>query len=251
MSVVGVLAALVLAGAIVLVAGFFFLRWKLRSTVARAMTEKRNLPPLEISAEPDEPVSFGYKTCWLAIRSDDPQAVIEAIGLRDVQRANWDSGTTAAYRHDEKWAFVTPVIDGWVLVVDSTLPSPERKDRANDQLLTNLSTKFAEVQFFGNHRVSDYAAWARYRNGTCLRSYSFVSETLHSRGEPTAEEKALDIPAPPVGDTEGDIPDEDVVMQLAGAWSIDPSELEEKAANLGPGLGWLGHRSSQESRQPS
>lgn len=240
----GLLATIALTVVTVLVVHFFCFGSKTRSVVAKPLPETRKKPPLEISAELDTPISFGYKTCWLAIRTGDPQAVIEAIGLRDVQPANWKSGFVAVYGYDEKWAFVTPVIDGWVLVLDRTLPSPEEENGANDALMTNLSAKFAEVQFFGNHRVCDYVAWARYRNGTCLRSYSFVYETRHSRGEPTAEEKALAIPMPPAGsDTEGDHPDEDSVMQLAGAWSINPNQLEERAASLGPGLGWLGHRS--------
>jgi hypothetical protein len=32
-------------------------------------------------------------------------------------------------------------------------------------------------------------------------------------------------------------------MQLAGAWSVDPTQLDDQAQALGPGLGWLGRRS--------
>jgi hypothetical protein len=51
----------------------------------------------------------------------------------------------------------------------------------------------------------------------CARS-EFVGETgeTSAQGEPTQIERELDL----------ELPDEDSVMQVAGAWSIDPQTLD-------------------------
>jgi hypothetical protein len=57
----------------------------------------------------DSPVPFGYKCAWLAIRTENSQAVVHALGLQNVRKSGWQSGIDAAYSGD---VFVTPPIKG-------------------------------------------------------------------------------------------------------------------------------------------
>src|SRR5262245_29295665 len=111
-----------LLGVIVLV-----LSWLLRASSVSAGPARPPLPPLVIDDTPDPPVGFGYKIAWLAIQSEDPRSVLEALRealrLEDVVPANWRSGVTAAYRYGEERVFVTPVVSGWVLCAGHSLPS--------------------------------------------------------------------------------------------------------------------------------
>ena len=45
----------------------------------------------EIHTQPDRPPSFGFKTNWLAVKSDSPEAVLEKLPLQNIQPANWQS----------------------------------------------------------------------------------------------------------------------------------------------------------------
>ena len=83
---------------------------------------KKPAEPKEISTEPDGPVPFGYKTCWTAVRCEDPERVIAALKPRSRQAANWSTGLAAAYA-EPSVVFVSPCLDGFVLVIGAYVPS--------------------------------------------------------------------------------------------------------------------------------
>ena len=45
----------------------------------------------EIHTQPDQPLPFGFKTNWLAVKSDSPEAVLKKLPLQNIQSANWQS----------------------------------------------------------------------------------------------------------------------------------------------------------------
>jgi hypothetical protein len=155
----------------------------------------------------DAPVSFGYKVSWLAIKSEHSQAVVHALGLQEPRPANWASGIETAYSRGEPGStqslvFVSPPIDGWVLVVGSGLPLPDHHDPKTqgaaevdpsfDVLFAALAKQFPEVQFFSSYRVVGLAAWARARAGRIERIFCYADgEVYANTGPQTAEEKAL------------------------------------------------------------
>lgn len=196
----------------------------------------------------DLPVPFGYKCRWLAIQGASPEAVMKALPLHDVHPAGWPEGIDAAYRGD---CFVSPTIDGWVLVVSTDLP--DSGDSRHPNLLVPyvkaLSKKLGcVVQYFGTHRVVEYHAWVWADRGQVRRAYGFIGEqglTLMNEGEPTPEERTLDLvfaddPFLNLKD-EDDLktPDEEDVMTIAGAWSLNPTTLGEAGVRVG--TGFLGH----------
>lgn len=60
---------------------------------------------------PDKPVPFGYKNSWLCVKAGSPEEVIEKIGLKNPRVSTWKDGVYGS------GVFVSPVLDGYVLVV--------------------------------------------------------------------------------------------------------------------------------------
>ena len=205
----------------------------------------------KVDTTPDSPINFGYKISWLAVRTDKSEDVVASLTIDHLQPGNWRSGFIAAYNGG---IFVTPAINGWVLVVSSRLPSPETEKISDEwmRMARSLSAKFGELQFFGTHRVVGYNAWAQFINGHEVRSYAFLGdsgETLIDRGARTSGEndlgyKYFDTLSPESKEEaywerkELCFPDEDHVMELAGKWSVNPNTLE--TLNLPDSAGWVG-----------
>jgi hypothetical protein len=191
--------------------------------------------------QPDVPISFGYKLLWLAVQTDDPKDVVIALHLTHVRESNWKAGVDAAY---DRQVFVTPSIYGWVLAASFALPEIAEDRNDVPALLTELGKTFADVQFFGTHRIVEYHAWARAIDGKVIRQYAYLGEsgkTLRDEGDPTSEEKSLGL----VYDESAQAfdvrnwPDEEDVMKLAGAWSVNPDTLD--TISLPKSLGFVGN----------
>jgi hypothetical protein len=158
---------------------------------------------------PDQPVSFGHEMKWLAVGSDAPAQVMDALGLSEVESIGWPEGMAAA--HARELVFVTPPIEGWVLVVGRSLPELA-------PLVERLSRALAtEVQAFEPH------AWRRAVEGASVRAFGWSGGAFLDQGEPTPAEEGIDEP------------DEADVMRVAAHWSVDPSTLDAYAR---VGLGW-------------
>ena len=191
--------------------------------------------PEEPRSEP--PVPFGYKCTWLAVRTRDTAAVMKHLGLSRVRRSGWTAGIEEAYAGS---VFVTPPVGEWTLVASNGLPAlgwPADARRLNE-LLQGLSRRFGEAQYFATHRVSESHAWAIARVGVVVRAYAFVGDKLEvslNSGSQTPQELNLNVG---VADPRKHPPDEEDVMRLAGALSLDPSKLGESSA--GAGVGFLG-----------
>jgi hypothetical protein len=150
---------------------------------------------------PDDPQPFGFKINWLALRTPDPGAVVDALELREATPANWESGLAAVYdsKRDDAWVFVSPPVGGWVLAVSVSLPYPTEESHHDigkkfDVLFSRLMKRFDDVQFYGSHRVVDFVAWARALNGKPVRMFAYAGGgdcVLANVGEQTPEEAKL------------------------------------------------------------
>lgn len=143
-------------------------------------------------------------------------------------------------------------------------------------LFSLLTARFDDVQFFGSHRASDFCAWARALKGMPPRIFSYADgEVLMNVGDQTSDEAKLGLPnltgfsPSDAGDEifrvaeeqdareerlvadglsrdeawakvrEGGrhaFPDENDVVELAGHWSIDPTQLSDQDYPAGVGL---------------
>jgi hypothetical protein len=191
--------------------------------------------------DPALPFAFGPKCDWMAVRSTSPPAVAVALGLRGPEEVAWEAGVDAAYGDGHGMVFVTPVVDGWVLALGSVgrLAMRERVER--------LSREFGETQGFSTHRGASAGTWVLARGGHVVRSAEFADgELLHSEGELTSVERELgmrseEAEATRAASDEPPILDEDEVLRVAGAWSVDPSTLDRRQEPRAFGLlGQLG-----------
>lgn len=179
---------------------------------------------------------FGYKTGWVAVRSESADHVAGSLGLVDRREAPWQEGVAAAY---SSGVFVCPSVDGWVLamgeaVLTGSIDAAALSDRSG-----------CEVHVFKTHRVVDLHAWARAEKGVVTRDFEFVGESgeiVKNAGPVTPAEEddegAADCASLSVGqvpfDDEGlKFPTEETVLAIAAAWSIDPMTLGGPDSRLG------------------
>ena len=207
----------------------------------------------EIHTQPDQPLSFGFKTNWLAVKSDSPEAVLEKLPLQNIQQANWQSSfqimEAADYQSSLQPVFVSPCIRGWVFVVSHLALPCLHPERPFNMLTKPLLDQFKEVQYFGSYRVTDYLAWAKAEDGKWIRRFETSDSCiLENFGGQTAAEKSLNlVSVESEEEFEQDevfekwiaAQDEETPAQLAGLWSINPLELENM--DLPPSIGYLGY----------
>lgn len=176
--------------------------------------------------QPDRPASFGYKCSWYAVRTNDTDAVVAALAWKDAAPSTWFAGIEAAY---VAGVFITPPLGPWTLVVGRVLFDDDVPAR-----LKQLSQAFGEAQFFTTYRARKVHVWGLARSGSLVRHFVFGGYNVQpvvDLGEPTPIERTLGI------GTDEFAANEFQVMQIAGAWSVNPSELEERFKQ--PGLGRL------------
>ena len=173
--------------------------------------------------------SFGYKGAWLAIRAAGAAEVADALGLEAIEPVAWADGVAAVYdaplQARPAPVFAGGPVDGWILV---PLSSPLAEAGALD--LAALSTRFGEVQRFATHRVVEAHEWERWVGGQPVRRYGYLGESGEIRfneGEPTEQEEDL-LPDTHADPDDWELADEDRVMEVAAAWSVDPTTLDDR-----------------------
>ena len=199
--------------------------------------------------------AFGWRISWIAVKDAQPGVLVSELQLVSVRSSAWDEGIQDA---GKAGIFITPRISDWVLIVGLTLPDASNEDTL--PLIVRLSEVHGSVQYFGNHRIPDYYAWAKAEGGRLVRAYAYLGEqdtTLWDRGELTKEELDLGLifDQPVQGDAAPNesalemiqrlknnlqkCPTEEDVFSIARAWSIDPTQIEEYEVT--EGLGTLGY----------
>lgn len=194
-------------------------------------------------------VPFGYRLGWLAVKGRSPEEIAAALALRQLRAVPWREGVEAVTEDGAGQYFLTPELDGWVLVAaEDLLSEPASSATAPAELaarIAQLSRELGEVQAFATYHVIEYHHWMRASRGTLLRAYAYLGESGEvwlDEGAPTPEEQAL-------RGGEDWTPGEQDVMALAARWSVDPSNLEGHPAGALPGL--LGLREAPAAREPS
>jgi hypothetical protein len=188
----------------------------------------------------NHPISFGYKTAWFAVHSCEPQKVASSLGLTDISSATWKAGFDAIDNEEAnftatsnfKTVFVTPSLSGWTFAIGFALLKNVKAHSSALPISTlkKLSEICGQAQFYASYRVVDWYAWSLAKNGTIVRAYEYSGsegETLSDVGALTPVEKGINFQAL----------DEDGVLKIARAWSIDPSNLNESITTP---LGLLG-----------
>ncbi len=193
----------------------------------------------EVTTRKDDPVDFGYKTVWIAVKTNNKQRIAKILGLKNAQPSNWQSGIETAYNGG---IFITPQIGEWTLVVGMKLMNDANSESIKrlEKNLNKLSSEFGEAQSFGTHRVVEYHHWIRSVNGKITRIYSYIGESgenIKVSGEPTEPEIGLNLFNSLSKEAKSDsyweredldYADEELVMDIAENWSINPTKLTQR-----------------------
>lgn len=207
----------------------------------------KNKKEIKISHQEDTPIGFGYKTSWLAIKSNQQEHIATILGLWDIKASNWELGINST---QDKLVFISPTIDDWTLVIGSSLPSGDSDESLKKVklLLKKLSKEFGEAHFYSTHRVVEFHCWIKSTNGSIERVYSFLGESgenIDVSGEPTEIEKKYNLINSLSQEAQNEnyferedltYPDEELVMLIAGAWSINPITLDDRQDVKGLGI---------------
>jgi hypothetical protein len=210
---------------------FFVLRFRRRQSSKGSQSTSQ--PGLSEARKP-KPLLFDSPNRWLAVRNSNPEAVEVALGLHKVMACSWEQGMAEA--QDFK-LFLSPPINGWILVFGLGLPDPSDDVDETFKLVLSASRRLGQVQFFSANRVVNSHAWVQADHGRILRAYAWSGTTLWNQGAFTTAEAELGLTCfgyaeaisqklphhePHRGNAEK-------VPLLAGRWSLDPTTLDESA----------------------
>ena len=174
---------------------------------------------------PFQPRVISRPCCWMAIRSVSPEAVKSALGLGRAAPCSWAEGLAGGHEF-----FISPRVNGWVIVTGLGLPNPTDDVDATFLFLQALSRKLGHVQYFYASRLLHHHAWARLDDGCVTRAYAWAGETVWSQGNETLPEIEVDVKLFGYGEHAATILDAEMnfekVPLLAARWSLDPAEVK-------------------------
>ena len=212
----------------------------------RQEEEQRLLEFNRLHAPPTAPNGtrsiYGLPKRWVAIRSNNQQAVRDAFRLQNPRTCTWEEGLAEA---SQSKLFISPPVGSWILVMGTCLPDPHEDVDQCFHFLNELSAKLGHVQFFLSDRVLYHHAWVRAQDGLIQRAYAWAGETLWNQGPMTMAEMELGLHCLQYGDSTGadEFPpppfiqtNTEKIMVLAANWSIDPLTVDQRALGLGQGL---------------
>lgn len=233
---------------LIIIGVLFFLKKNKRNNDIDSIILEQSSKGTIIDTTQDSPVGFGYKCMWIAVKSAEQDKIADELGIDKSQKTNWKSGIENAYNNS---LFITPAIDGWTLIVGYGFPQEESDTELTrmKNLLNQLSSKFGEAQYFASHRVVDYHCWIKSIDGKTTRVYGFIGESVENievfGEETTIEQKYI------LGNTLSEeakkdedyflredltYPDEEMVMEIAESWSINPTTLDQRTDITGLGI---------------
>ncbi|MBM3847887.1 MAG: hypothetical protein FJ405_16575 [Verrucomicrobia bacterium] len=248
---------------LVLLAGFFLLVGAAVAMVAFVCRQSRlrlrgpgagqailDSPPWSSDRSVWQPF-FDGSFRWLAVRCQDSVEVQTALRLRNPRLCSWEEGLHRAMDHR---LFISPPMNGWILVMGADLPDPSEDADACFHLISRLSRVLGEVQFFSINRMFNHHAWALADAGRVRRGYAWAGQTVWNQGVPTQVELALRLPtydycelpqraflsySDPLGTAT------EKVTALAARWSVDPTTVDFRRLRGNPGIsGKFSFRSS-------
>jgi hypothetical protein len=154
-----------------------------------------NTDEMALMILPDNPVSFGYKCIWIAVRTNDKDKVAHMLGIKNKMACNWKYGIEKAY---ERKVFISPSVGQWTFAIGWGLADFTPKSELEETIglkakIDALSKEFGEAQIFATHRVSDAHSWAKSINGQTVRYYAWAGESVLIEGEPTTIEIELNL----------------------------------------------------------
>ena len=237
-----IVAVLLIAMVVAVIVCVFILRFVIRRELRGGLMKTGGFHLSRLSASVFEPPPR-----WLAVRSLNPHAVEVALGLHHVRPCSW---TDALATPTEPRLFISPPVDGWIVVMGNDLPDPADDVDECFKFLVGLSQKLGEVQFFSRNRAVSHHGWVRLIQGEVLRAYVWAGDTLWNQGEMTDLERSLKLRCRSYAENtevlsfterEATALNTERVVRVAAAWSLDPTTLEGVALEAKGISGQLPH----------
>jgi hypothetical protein len=211
--------------AIIICAGV--LRFVVRRELGKRVDSqsRKNAPSLSASL-------FEGPSRWLAVRSQNPQVIQSALGVQHARACSWSDALATPF---EPRLFISPPVNGWIVVMGCDLPDPSDDVDECYKFLAGLSQRLGEVQFFTRNRAIAHHGWVRMDSGKVLRAYVWAGETIWSQGTATEAERELKMRCLPYAESaevlgyagrEALSNNTERVVRLAAAWSLDPTSVE-------------------------
>jgi len=198
----------------------------------------------EFEPSPSLAISAVRPMCWLAVRSVSPEAVKEALGLHQAAPCTWSEGLTGDHAF-----FISPRVNGWVIVTGLALPTPTEDVDACFIFLSRLSRKLGHVQYFYAETFSRHHGWARLDDGCVTRAYAWAGTTVWSQGIETLPEIEVGVKTFAYGDQSATLLDVETnfekVPLLAARWSLDPAGV--KLNSIRQSIGIAGETAAGEN----
>jgi hypothetical protein len=225
---------LILLVGLVVGTGVTFLAMVINASRAHRLAGRPRLARPELAVRSRRPTSpAGVPPArWLAIKLSNPRAVQTALGLHHPMPCSWEEGLSLVQDHK---LFISPAVQGWILVMGPHLPDPaDDVDRCFCFLLS-VSRKLGQVQFFSLSRVLNHHAWAWVEQGRVQRAYAWAGKTIWNQGRLTRAEVDVGLVCFDYTDAAGQIdfahPDPaalnvERIPLLAARWSVDPAAID-------------------------
>src|SRR5262249_48130498 len=176
---------------------------------------------------------------WLAIRSSNPVAVQNALRLHNAKPCSWGEGLAQLSEHT---LFISPPIEGWLLVMGPGLPDPSEDIDECYHFILKLSRELGHVQFFSLNRAVNHHAWVRAERDRVVRAYAWADETLWNQGKLSSAEIDLELKCFAYGENPESLAcnshqaNADKVTFLAARWSLDPTSVAERRLSSALGI---------------
>ena len=136
---------------------------------------------------PAVPLFFENPRSWLAVRADDLQMLVSALDLHHLSPCGWAEALDRA----EEGVFVSPPVDGWVLVFGGALPEPSDDVDEFYKFIVAVSRECGLVTYFSADPIFHHHAWVRANDGRIVRAYAWADEVLWNQGELSQAERDL------------------------------------------------------------
>ena len=207
---------------------YLIARWRARRLIVTNEVE-------DFLWTPQRPLFFQNPKAWLAIKSTSPLEVQAALGLHDASPCSWSDGIELAA---EEKLFVSPPVNGWVLVFGAGLPDPRDDVDEFFKFIVELSRTAGLVIYFQSERALDHHAWIKAMNGGVVRAYAWADNTLWNQGDLTQAERDLRLRCQPYGAAAGRPSGRtreaarrncERLPALAARWSIDPKSIDAQS----------------------
>ena len=189
---------------------------------------------------------------WLSVKSRNSEDVARSMGLVDLQPCTSCKGLSEA---DPNQIFVSPPVNGWVVVFGEALPDPQLDIDNFFKFLSDMSERLGHVQYFHGNQGLGHHAWVKLIERQVVRAYVWIGETAWNQGSLTIAEKKSGMSAFDYFDDDGDDYRNWEIMRhnvehlplLASIWSIDPIVLFDVSVRVKPG--WIGRFSIKRPKK--